>query len=214
MVGGRRLWRGVLIGLGVLAGLCLVAAVVVAAVAVRVDGHSMQPTLADGQRLLTVPGTGGTAHRFDVVLLRTPGRETTIVKRVIGLPGDRVEITSTPDQPFTVLVQPGGSGPWYRVGQPSWPGQAHRSSNCCLPDGRRDATAHAQTVPPGKLFFLGDNPDGSDDARSFGWGELATVSGRVGLRVWPLGALGALPAAPTLTAVPVPVPVPVPVSAS
>jgi signal peptidase I len=56
-----------------------------------------------------------------------------------------------------------------------------------------------QTVPAGRFFFLGDNPDGSDDSRTFGWGDLRTVSGRVALRVWPLGALGGLPAGPTLT---------------
>ncbi|GAA1983478.1 signal peptidase I [Kitasatospora viridis] len=202
--GGRRVRRVLFVALGVSVGLCAALAVAVAALAVRVDGHSMQPTLANGQRLLTVPGTGGTARRFDVVLLRAPGRDTTIVKRVIGLPGDRVEIDSTPQDPFTVLVQPGGSGQWYRVDQSTWPGQAHRSSNCCQPDGRRDATAHAQAVPPGKLFFLGDNPDGSDDARSYGWGDLATVSGRIGLRVWPLGAFGPLPTGPTLSPVPAP----------
>ncbi|TWF91569.1 S26 family signal peptidase [Kitasatospora viridis] len=59
-------------------------------------------------------------------------------------------------------------------------------------------------MPPGKLFFLGDNPDGSDDARSYGWGDLATVSGRIGLRVWPLGAFGPLPTGPTLSPVPAP----------
>ncbi|MFG2824404.1 signal peptidase I [Kitasatospora sp. NPDC048365] len=197
-----RLLLGVLVG--VVVG-CVLAAVATAALAVRVDGSSMRPTLADGQRLLAVPGSGGAAvHRLDVVLLHRPGRDEVIVKRVIGLPGDRVEISSTPQDPFLVLVQPGGSGPWFRVGLPAWAEQAHRTGSCCTPDGTRTAAATAQTVPPGRLFFLGDNPDGSEDSRSFGWGDLATVSGRIGLRVWPPAAVGTLDTAPTLTEVPAP----------
>ncbi|AUG80913.1 Signal peptidase I [Kitasatospora sp. MMS16-BH015] len=200
-----RAWRGVAIGVGILLGLGVAAVAVLAVIAVRVDGHSMQPTLADGERLLPDKiSQGSRLHRFDVVLLKTPGRDTTIVKRVIGLPGDRVEIDSTPAAPFTVLVQPGGTGQWYRIDQPTWPAQAHRSSNCCQPDGQRDAAPHPQTVPPGKLFFLGDNPDGSDDARTFGWGDLTTVSARIHLRVWPLTAFGSLPAGPAMTPVPAP----------
>ncbi|MFI5530387.1 signal peptidase I [Kitasatospora sp. NPDC051853] len=197
-----RVLSGLLAGLLVL---CVLAAVAVAALAVRVDGSSMRPTLADGQRLLTVPGTdGASVRRLDVVLLKRPGRDEVIVKRVIGLPGDRVEIVSTPQEPFAVLVQPGGSGPWFRADLPAWRDQAHRTVSCCTPEGGRTAAPTAQTVPPGRLFFLGDNPDGSEDSRAFGWGDLATVSGRVGLRVWPPAAFGTVDAAPTLTEVPAP----------
>jgi signal peptidase I len=117
---GRRWPRALAAVLAVLLGLAVVAVVAVATLGVRVEGHSMQPTLLNGQRLLTAPGSGGTAHRFDVVLLRTPGRDSTIVKRVIALPGDRVAITSDPQDPYVVLVQPGGAGAWYRVEFPAW----------------------------------------------------------------------------------------------
>ncbi|MFJ8045944.1 signal peptidase I [Kitasatospora sp. NPDC096147] len=194
--------------LGLLAGavvLCVLAGVAVAALAVRVDGASMRPTLADGQRLLTVPGSGGAeVRRLDVVLLKRPGRDEVIVKRVIGLPGDRVRISSTPQEPFEVLLQPAGSGAWYRVELPAWTAQAHRTGGCCTPDGTRTAAPTTQTVPPGRVFFLGDNPDGSEDSRSFGWGDLATVSGRIGLRVWPPAEIGRPGAAPTLSEVPAP----------
>lgn len=203
-VPGRQVGRLVAVGVAVVLLLCLVLAVAVAALGVRVDGHSMQPTLRDGERLLAVPGSGGEVHRFDVVLLRTPGRDAVIVKRVVGLPGDRVEIVSTPQDPFAVLVQPGGTGPWYRAESDTWPAQSHRSTNCCTSDGTRANQAAAQTVPPGRIFFLGDNPDGSDDSRAYGWGDLATVSGRVGLRVWPLSGLGAIGGRPTLREVPTP----------
>ncbi|MFJ1751635.1 signal peptidase I [Kitasatospora sp. NPDC088134] len=195
----RSRWRIAGAGAAVLLAAALVAGVAVAALAVRVDGHSMQPTLADGQRLLTAPGSGGRAERFDVVLLRTPGRQTTMVKRVIGLPGDRVEILAPPDGTApAVLVQPGGTGQWYRVDLPAWHGQNRHATPCCAADGRKQPAGAPQLVPPDRLFVLGDNPDGSDDSRTYGWGDLSTVSGRVLWRVWPPAALGPLDGTATL----------------
>ncbi|MBO4471138.1 MAG: signal peptidase I, partial [Clostridia bacterium] len=84
---------------------------------VRVDGKSMNGTLSDGEVMfvskfdyastwLSLPWwddkgkegavritTGGGPQRFDVVVCRYPGRgDTNFVKRVVGLPGDTVEI--------------------------------------------------------------------------------------------------------------------------
>ena len=84
---------------------------------VRVDGQSMDDTLADGEIMFvtkfdfgsvwfTFPWqdaetkekaaritTGGDPQRFDVVICRYPGRgDTNFVKRVVGLPGDTVEV--------------------------------------------------------------------------------------------------------------------------
>ena len=84
---------------------------------VRVDGHSMDDTLADGEVMLVTKyeyastwlclpwqsnadkeasvkwTTGGNPQRFDVVICRYPGRgDTNFVKRVVGLPGDTVEL--------------------------------------------------------------------------------------------------------------------------
>ncbi|MFE0461940.1 signal peptidase I [Kitasatospora sp. NPDC058965] len=202
--GRRGVLRVLAAVVAVVVALAVVVVVAVATLGVRVDGHSMQPTLLDGQRLLTAPGSGGAVHRFDVVLLRPTGRDATVVKRVVGLPGDRVEIRAATDEPYQVLVQPGGAGAWYRVDFPAWAGQAHRTSDCCTSDGTRTPVATAQTVPPGRFFFLGDNPDGSDDSRTFGWGQVSAVSGRVALRVWPLDVLGGLGAGPVLTAIPNP----------
>ena len=84
---------------------------------VRVDGESMDNTLANGEIMfvtkydyastwLSFPWlddeskekatritTGGNPQRFDVVICRYPGRgDTNFVKRVVGLPGDTIEI--------------------------------------------------------------------------------------------------------------------------
>ncbi|MGW8761439.1 signal peptidase I [Streptomyces sp. NPDC055815] len=174
------------LGTGVL--LCLLAGVAVTALGVRVDGTSMTPTLHQGDRILVAPGSAGRANRFDVVLLRATGKDALLVKRVIALPGDRVAIVSTPDEPFQVLLQEGGRGPVRRVVAPQWAAQAHRTGACCGPDGTRSARSELRTVPAGSFFYLGDNPDLSDDSRAYGWGALDRVEGRVGVRAFPVSA--------------------------
>ncbi|MGW8358030.1 signal peptidase I [Streptomyces wedmorensis] len=177
---------GAVLGAGVLS--CLVAGVAVTALGVRVDGSSMAPTLRPGDRILVAPGSAGEVRRFDVVLLRATGRDALLVKRVIGLPGDRVAVVSTPEEPFLVLLQEGGRGPVYRVVAPQWTVQARRTGACCGPDGTRSARPGLRTVPEGAFFYLGDNPDLSDDSRAYGWGAVDRVEGRVGLRALPVAS--------------------------
>ena len=58
---------------------------------VRVDGHSMDPTLADSEYLLVINKLP--IDRFDIVVASETenGKTKEIVKRVIGLPGDTIE---------------------------------------------------------------------------------------------------------------------------
>ncbi|RSS56499.1 signal peptidase I [Streptomyces sp. WAC01280] len=187
---------GAVLGTGVL--LSLLASVAVTSLSVRVDGTSMAPTLEDGDRVLVAPGSAGEARRFDVVLLRATGRDALLVKRVIALPGDRVAIVSTPERPFEVLLQERGQGPVRRVAASQWTAQARRTGACCAPDGTRSARPELVTVPEGSFFYLGDNPDLSDDSRAYGWGELGRVEGRVGLRAFPVSASPGLGDRPVL----------------
>ena len=80
-------------------GIALVVAVVVRTYffePVRVDGNSMYPTLKHGEIMMVNKWNyvrGGAPERFDVVICHYPNRgNTNFVKRVIGLPGDTVEI--------------------------------------------------------------------------------------------------------------------------
>lgn len=60
---------------------------------VRVKGHSMQDTLHDGDFMLALRyGLFGRIRRFDVVICRYPGRKGHFVKRVVGLPGERISM--------------------------------------------------------------------------------------------------------------------------
>ena len=58
---------------------------------VRVDGHSMDPTLADNEYLLVINKLP--INRFDIVVASETenGKTKEIVKRVIGLPGDTIQ---------------------------------------------------------------------------------------------------------------------------
>ena len=59
---------------------------------VKVDGHSMDPTLADGERLIVLDHTK--INRFDIVVAKETedGQTKEIVKRVIGMPGDTITL--------------------------------------------------------------------------------------------------------------------------
>ncbi|MFI8512163.1 signal peptidase I [Streptomyces sp. NPDC085460] len=187
---------GAVVGAGVL--LCLLAGVAVTALGVRVDGASMDPTLRPGDRILVSPDSEGRVSRFDVVLLRGGRQDSLMVKRVIGVPGDRVAIASTGEEPFQVLLQENGTGPVRRVVAAQWADRAHRTGACCAADGTRSARAALRTVPEGSFFYLGDNPDLSDDSRQYGWGAIDRVEGRVGLRAYPVSTAPGLGNRPVL----------------
>lgn len=171
----------------------LLAAAVVLAVlaagttitAVKVDGVSMAPTLRDGERVLLRPFSGGdTPARFAVVVTRFSSGPS-VVKRVIGLPGDGVKIDTVAGV-TTVQVQPGGQGPWLRVDNPAW-AAPWGFVRCCSPDGQ-SGPADPQIVPAGVLFLLGDNPAASQDSRAFGWAPISKIDGvvRWRLKAWVL----------------------------
>lgn len=60
---------------------------------VRVKGKSMMDTLHNGDFMLALRyGLFGRIRRFDVVICRYPGRKGHFVKRVVGLPGERISM--------------------------------------------------------------------------------------------------------------------------
>lgn len=166
----------------------LVLATLAAAVTVmstRVDGVSMRPTFANGDRVLLRPFSGGdTPKRFDLVVGRFTDRGPTVIKRVIGLPGDGVRIETGGGGEPRVQVQPGGTGPWMLVTNPAWDGQwGTVPLACCRTDGNAGGQTGPQIVPAGSLFLLGDNPGASEDSRTFGWAPVRLLDGIVGWRL-------------------------------
>jgi signal peptidase I len=189
-------WRGQFVQL---VGIVLVVFLAKGALAepFYVPSGSMEPTLLIGDALLAskypygystaslpiqinLPETGrvfgGTPKRGDVVVFRWPGdRSQAWVKRVIGLPGDRIQMRQgqlfindrpaslKPDGIGEAEDDTGGSEPARRYVE-TLPGGVSHEIFKLYDNGPLDNTPEV-TVPPGRLFVMGDNRDNSADSR-------------------------------------------------
>ena len=143
----------------------------------RVEMSSMERTFEEGQYVLVDKLTPhwDDYSRGDVIVFTPPSgfesdTSTPFIKRVIGLPGETVDIhdgkvwiNGNPlDEQYTYDLQPtmatGDGGPW--------------------------------VVGAGQLFVMGDHRQASSDSRVFGPIDKAKVIGRAWLRYWPLGTVG------------------------
>ena len=174
---------------------------------VRVDGTSMVPTLADQDLLLASKVSydfGGNPQRGDIVILQPPSDPSRdFIKRVIGIPGDVLEIDGT-HQPTQVLIKPGGQGGFQLLKEPYLPGPWTTEDFCCKSDGTASAIVQPVTVPADKYFVMGDNRNFSSDSRSFGYVPRKNILAKAFLRIWPLNHFGGLGSGPTLASLPVP----------
>lgn len=187
------LWRGVVLwGVTVIVLLALLLVVVALALSVRVAGSSMAPALVEGDRVVRIPGSE--VERFDIVESHLADREIAVVKRVVGLPGDRIRITAGEDP--EVLLQPAGEETTYVVVNPAWPDRIGDAREpCCAEDGtslRAGQRPVTVEVPDGHYWLIGDNWGRSDDSRSYGFLAEQDLVGVLWLRVLPPGRFGFL----------------------
>lgn len=165
-------------------GKALVIAVLLAAVIryfffapILVDGLSMMPTLHDQNRMIVnkIGYSVGKPERFDIIVFHAT-EEKDYIKRVIGLPGDKIEykddtlyindkaykepylneykkevIDGPLTEPFTLLDTPTGS----------------------------------ETVPEGEIFVMGDNRRFSKDSRHIGTIKIDEILGSTSVVYWP-----------------------------
>ena len=174
----------------------LVLFLVLSALVGRFEVHqiSMEPTFHEGQRVLVSKLDSlwsnlvvGTAHAADsrhsspfalqrgqvVVFYRTPARdEDALIKRVIGLPGDTLEIRDG-----QVLVNGAALDEPY----------IHGIDTSC------NATCGPLTLAADEYPMMGDNRVNSLDSRSFGPINAGQIVGHVVLRYWPLGDIEFFP---------------------
>lgn len=129
-----------------------------------VFGQSMEPNLEPQQRLI-VDKLSYRLHppqRNDIVVIDLPYMEELLVKRIVALPGEVVEIREG-------IIYVNGNA----VAEP-------------FPHDTSAFDMDAVTLGPLSYFVLGDNRSNSNDSRAFGPVVREQILGRVWLRYWPL----------------------------
>ena len=142
-----------------------------------VSGASMYPTLHNGDRM--VLSKVGDIHRFDVVILKAPDENVEYIKRVIGMPGDTIEMKSG------VLYINGK-----KVEQPFINTEALAKQTVFMDDFTLESLTGESKVPEGKYFVLGDNRGVSKDSRMIGFIDRSAIEGKAVFTIWPFGRIG------------------------
>lgn len=131
--------------------------------ATQVLGQSMEPTLHSSQRVVIEKIT----YRFhgprrgDIIVIDSPDQSEMLIKRVVGLSGETIEVRNGKvyidgellEEPWTSRQGGGHYGP--------------------------------KTIPPLHVFVLGDNRGASNDSRNFGPVPIEDVVGHAWLSYWP-----------------------------
>lgn len=144
-----------------------------------VDGHSMEPTFYGDDRLVVsrVHYLLGAPERGDIAVFnsldpREAERGVMLIKRVVGLPGETVELL---DQRVHINGEPLDE-PYIK--------EACRISRC---------SDESWTLGENEYFVMGDNRNNSRDSRRFDAVPLQKIVGQVVFRYFPLGAIGIIP---------------------
>ncbi|HEY1408563.1 MAG TPA: signal peptidase I [Promineifilum sp.] len=128
----------------------------------RIDGNSMNPTLFNGEYLIisNFAYQLDEPQRGDIIVFRHPSSDLNLIKRVIGLPGDTIEVQNGEVRVNGQLI----SEPYI---------QASPTYNS------------SWVVPEGQFFVLGDNRNNSSDSHAWGYLPEDHILGKALLVYWP-----------------------------
>lgn len=142
--------------------------------AYRIRGHSMNSVLNDNERIIIskIAVSLGALHRFDIVVLHKPNEpKKSIIKRIVGLPGETIEIRE--------------GDVYINNKKLSQPFLTPRDDFLARTDNMR-----AMVIKDGYYFVMGDNRAVSHDSRSFGPVPGESIYGKTFFRYWPLSRMG------------------------
>ncbi len=144
--------------------------------AIKIEGNSMQSVLNDQERIIIskLAVRSGNIDRYDIVVLRKPNEPSrSIVKRVIGLPGEIIEMREG-----DVYIN-GGKLPETYL----------KKENDII---YRSMNMKPLLIQKGHFFVIGDNRTISQDSRVFGPVPANYIYGKTIFRYWPLSRFGTI----------------------
>lgn len=136
----------------------------------RIDGSSMEPNLHDGEYVIVnrVVYRLQAPQRGDVVVFQREGKRE-FIKRIIGLPGETVEVKGS-----RVLVN----------------GVALTEPYIAQPNAY---SMEPRKIGPNEYFVLGDNRNNSSDSHNWGTIPLSVIDGKAWITYWPPKSWGIIP---------------------
>ena len=145
----------------------------------RVSGHSMEPCLHNNDNLIVdkISYRFRDPKRYDIIVFPYKYQENTFyIKRIIGLPGESVQILD---------------GQVYINGEPL--GEKYGLEP--IEVGKEGIAAEKIKLGENEYFVLGDNRNNSSDSRESSVGILkkSDFIGRAWIRIWPLDSIGVIP---------------------
>ena len=148
---------------------------------VDVSGSSMYPTLKDGDVMLLYKLRLKTVgiNRFDIVVVNTD--EGKLIKRVIGLPGDKISYEVNDDEETGTLYINGEKVKEDFITDIAKAQTCKYNSDICLDE---------ITVPDGEYYVMGDNRGNSKDSRMIGTIEKEDIAGIASVVIWPINRFG------------------------
>lgn len=143
----------------------------------KIKGHSMDPNFEDGEFILTdkVSYRFGNPERGDVIVFKAPPDfQEEFIKRIIGLPGDKVMVKGGHVYVNGKLIDE----------------SAYLDPSVVTDPGTFTVEGVEVTVPDGQYLFFGDNRPHSFDGRNFATIARSKITGKAWLSYWPPSRAG------------------------